>query len=83
MEFSHLDSDVLQKAYDLYSYTVIPKMGELVTQDKDSYQYLVESIRAFPKRDELCKRLKSAGFGMAKATPLSMGIVAIHEAWKY
>lgn len=83
MEFSHLDSDVLQKAYDLYSFTIIPKLGELVTQDKDSYQYLVESIRAFPKRDELCKRLRAAGFDMAKTTPLSMGIVAIHEAWKY
>lgn len=83
MEFSHMDSDVLQKAYDMYSYTIIPKLGELVTQDRDSYQYLVESIRAFPKRDALCKRLRAANFDMAKAEPLSFGIVAIHEAWKY
>lgn len=83
LEFGHLDSDVLQKAYDLYSFTIIPKMGELVTQDRDSYQYLVESIRAFPQREELCKRLKGAGFDFAKAIPLSLGIVNIHEAWKY
>jgi demethylmenaquinone methyltransferase/2-methoxy-6-polyprenyl-1,4-benzoquinol methylase len=83
LEFSHLENDSLQKLYDLYSFTIIPKLGELVTQDKDSYQYLVESIRAFPKRDILCQRLQSAGFYIVKSTPLSLGIVAIHEAWKY
>ena len=83
LEFSHLENDSLQKLYDLYSFTIIPKLGELVTQDKDSYQYLVESIRAFPKRDILCQRLQSAGFDIVKSTPLSLGIVAIHEAWKY
>jgi len=83
MEFSHLDNDSLQKLYDMYSFTVIPKMGELVTNDRESYQYLVESIRAFPKRDDLCKRLEKAGFDMARATPLTFGVVAIHEAWKY
>lgn len=83
MEFSHLENESLQKIYDLYSFTVIPKMGELVTNDRESYQYLVESIRAFPKRDELCQRLRKAGFDMAKATPLTFGTVAIHEAWKY
>jgi demethylmenaquinone methyltransferase/2-methoxy-6-polyprenyl-1,4-benzoquinol methylase len=83
MEFSHLDSDNLQKLYDMYSFTFIPKMGEFVANDRDSYQYLVESIRAFPKRDDLCNRLKAAGFDMARATPLTFGIVAIHEAWKY
>lgn len=83
MEFGHLDNEGLQKLYDMYSFTVIPKMGELVTNDRDSYQYLVESIRAFPKREELCERLKVAGFDMARATPLTFGIVNIHEAWKY
>lgn len=83
MEFGHLDNESLQKLYDLYSFTVIPKMGELVTNDRDSYQYLVESIRAFPSRDELCKRLEKAGFDFAQATPLTFGIVSIHEAWKY
>ena len=83
LEFSHLESESLQKLYDMYSFTVIPKMGHYVTGDEDSYQYLVESIRAFPKRDDLTQRLKKAGFDMARSTPLSMGIVAIHEAWKY
>ena len=83
LEFGHLDNDMLQKLYDLYSFTIIPKMGELVTRDRESYQYLVESIRAFPQREELCKRLKAAQFDVAKATPLSMGIVSIHEAWKF
>lgn len=83
LEFSHLESDSLQKLYDLYSFTIIPKLGELVTQDKESYQYLVESIRAFPKRDVLCHRLQKVGFDIAQSTPLSFGIVAIHEAWKY
>lgn len=82
MEFSHLNNESLQKLYDLYSFTVIPKMGELVTNDRESYQYLVESIRAFPKREELCSRLKLAGFDVARASLLSFGIVAIHEGWK-
>lgn len=82
MEFSHLDNDSLQKLYDMYSYAFIPKMGELVANDRESYQYLVESIRAFPKRGNLCTRLKKAGFDHVTATPLTFGIVAIHEAWK-
>jgi demethylmenaquinone methyltransferase/2-methoxy-6-polyprenyl-1,4-benzoquinol methylase len=83
LEFSHLENDVLQKLYDLYSFTLIPKMGELVTNDKDSYQYLVESIRAFPNREDLNARLRKSGFDIAKSKALSMGIVAIHEAWKF
>lgn len=83
LEFSHLDNAQLQKAYDLYSYTIIPKMGRYVANDEGSYQYLVESIRAFPKRDDLTQRLKKAGFDEAKSTPLSFGLVAIHEAWKF
>ncbi len=83
MEFSHLDSPQLQKIYDVYSYAVIPKLGGYVTGDEESYQYLVESIRAFPKRDALSTRLKKAGFDKVMATPLTFGTVAIHEAWKY
>ena len=83
MEFGHLDNAQLQKLYDLYSYAIIPPLGQYVTGDRDSYQYLVESIRAFPQREELCTRLRDAGFDMARATPLTFGIVNIHEAWKY
>ncbi|MFA7275221.1 MAG: bifunctional demethylmenaquinone methyltransferase/2-methoxy-6-polyprenyl-1,4-benzoquinol methylase UbiE [Pseudobdellovibrionaceae bacterium] len=83
LEFSHLDDEVLQKLYDLYSFTIIPKLGEYVANDHDSYQYLVESIRAFPRREQLVERLLGAGFDRAKATPLTFGIVALHEAWKF
>jgi demethylmenaquinone methyltransferase/2-methoxy-6-polyprenyl-1,4-benzoquinol methylase len=83
LEFSHLDNQSLQHWYDLYSFTIIPTLGELVTQDRASYQYLVESIRAFPKRDELNKRLLKSGFDRVTNRTMTMGIVAIHEAWKY
>ncbi|HRK97913.1 MAG TPA: bifunctional demethylmenaquinone methyltransferase/2-methoxy-6-polyprenyl-1,4-benzoquinol methylase UbiE [Alphaproteobacteria bacterium] len=83
MEFSHLDNEVLQKLYDLYSYNIIPKMGRYVTGDEDSYQYLVESIRAFPSQEDLCTRLLDAGFSRSIVEPLTLGVVAIHQAWKY
>lgn len=83
MEFSHLDNPQLQKIYDMYSFTVIPQIGKYVANDEGSYQYLVESIRAFPKREELSARLKKVGFDKVMATPLTFGTVAIHEAWKY
>jgi len=83
MEFSHLESETLQKLYDLYSFNVIPKMGRYVTGDEDSYQYLVESIRAFPKPEDLSMRLLDAGFSRVTAEPLTFGVVAIHEAWKF
>ncbi len=82
MEFSHLDNEALQKLYDIYSYNVIPKLGKYVTGDEDSYQYLVESIRAFPSQEDLCKRLLDAGFGRAIVEPLTFGVVAIHQGWK-
>jgi len=83
LEFSQLDNETLQKLYDLYSYSIIPKLGELVTQDKESYQYLVESIRTFPNQETLCRRLEKVGFDIVKSSSLTFGVVAIHEAWKY
>ncbi len=83
MEFSHLDNEVLQKLYDLYSFNVIPKLGKYVTGDEESYQYLVESIRAFPSQEDLCARLLDAGFGRAIVEPLTFGVVAIHQGWKF
>jgi demethylmenaquinone methyltransferase/2-methoxy-6-polyprenyl-1,4-benzoquinol methylase len=50
LEFSHLENKLLQTVYDQYSFSVIPKLGEIVANDADSYQYLVESIRKFPKQ---------------------------------
>ncbi len=78
LEFSHLKNANLQKIYDEYSFRIIPKIGELVAKDRDSYQYLVESIRQFPKQAELSSRLETAGFENVKVINLSGGIAAIH-----
>jgi demethylmenaquinone methyltransferase/2-methoxy-6-polyprenyl-1,4-benzoquinol methylase len=78
LEFSHVKNPALRKAYDTWSFNAIPKIGELITKDRDSYQYLVESIRQFPKQAELAKRLETAGFEKVKVINLSGGIAAIH-----
>ena len=62
LEFSQLPNDALQKAYDLYSFNVIPKMGQMIARDADSYQYLVESIRQFPDQDRFAAMIKTAAF---------------------
>ncbi len=82
LEFSHVTEPTLAKLYDAYSYKVIPRVGQIVTKDRDSYQYLVESIRKFPTQKALEKRLYGAGFGKVKVKNLSFGVAAIHEAWK-
>ncbi|MBT8459849.1 MAG: bifunctional demethylmenaquinone methyltransferase/2-methoxy-6-polyprenyl-1,4-benzoquinol methylase UbiE [Boseongicola sp.] len=82
LEFSQLPVDGMQKLYDLYSYNVIPRMGELIADDRDSYQYLVESIRKFPDQDTFADMIKVAGFEQVKFRNLSMGIAALHSGWK-
>lgn len=82
LEFSHVQEPALAKAYDAFSFHVIPRIGQVVAKDRDSYQYLVESIRAFPKQEELRTRLLEAGFGRASVRNLTFGVAAIHEAWK-
>ncbi|MEM8753106.1 MAG: class I SAM-dependent methyltransferase, partial [Pseudomonadota bacterium] len=62
LEFSHLDAPLAQKAYDLYSFNVIPRMGALIARDRDSYQYLVESIRKFPRQEAFADMIRAAGF---------------------
>lgn len=79
LEFSHVNDPFFADLYDKYSYALIPKMGEIIANDRDSYQYLVESIRKFPKQKDLVERMKQAGFIRAKYTDLSYGLVAIHE----
>ncbi len=81
LEFSHVNNPMLAKLYDTYSYTIIPKVGKLIANDEESYQYLVESIRKFPKPHALEERMENAGFIRTKSTPLSLGIVCIHEGW--
>lgn len=81
LEFSHVENPIMSKIYDIYSYKAIPTMGQLIAKDKDSYQYLVESIRKFPKQRNLQQRMLDAGFDQAKYKNLSNGIACIHEGW--
>lgn len=82
LEFSHVQPAPLAKAYDLFSYNVIPRLGNFIANDKDSYQYLVESIRKFPTQEQLLQRIKDTGFVRARYNNLSAGIVAIHQGTK-
>jgi demethylmenaquinone methyltransferase/2-methoxy-6-polyprenyl-1,4-benzoquinol methylase len=82
LEFSRVQIAFLAKIYDEYSYRVIPKIGEIVAKDRESYQYLVESIRKFPSQRELLARLQAAGFTRARVENLTFGVVAIHEGVK-
>ena len=82
LEFSTMTNPALQWAYDRYSYNVIPAMGQAIAGDRDSYQYLVESIRKFPDQDRFAAMIRTAGFDMVKVRNLSMGIAALHSGWK-
>ncbi len=81
LEFSHMTAPMLQKAYDTYSFNVIPAVGKMVTGDRDSYQYLVESIRQFPKQDVFKAEIEEAGFSNVSVTNFSGGIAALHFGW--
>ncbi|WP_039018635.1 bifunctional demethylmenaquinone methyltransferase/2-methoxy-6-polyprenyl-1,4-benzoquinol methylase UbiE [Halocynthiibacter namhaensis] len=82
LEFSQIPNELMQKAYDLYSFNVIPKMGQVIAGDADSYQYLVESIRKFPQQDVFADMISDAGFDQVKYRNLTMGIAALHSGWK-
>ena len=82
LEFSHIPNDMLQKLYDLYSFNVIPELGRIVADDRDSYQYLVESIRKFPDQETFLQMIRTAGFEQAKYRNLSLGIATLHSGWK-
>lgn len=82
LEFSQLPNDGLQKLYDLYSFNVIPRMGQAIANDRESYQYLVESIRKFPAQEVFAEMIRTAGFEQVKYRNLSMGIAALHSGWK-
>jgi demethylmenaquinone methyltransferase/2-methoxy-6-polyprenyl-1,4-benzoquinol methylase len=82
LEFSHVDLPGLDKVYAAWSDHVIPRMGAMIAGDSDSYRYLVESIRTFPKPEAFARMIEAAGFARVRSMPLSGGIVAIHSAWK-
>lgn len=82
LEFSQVPVPALAWAYDRYSFNLIPAMGQVLAGDRDSYQYLVESIRRFPDQETFLGMIESAGFEQAKYRNLSMGIACLHSGWK-
>jgi len=83
LEFSKPVLEPLQKAYDLYSFKLLPWLGEIIAQDRESYQYLAESIRRHPDQETLREMMLMAGFDRVDYTNLSGGIVALHRGIKY
>lgn len=82
LEFSQVDLPLLDRVYDAYSFHLIPRIGQAVAGDFDSYRYLVESIRKFPDAERFEAMIADAGFRNTRFTRLSGGIVAIHTGWK-
>ncbi|WP_118135868.1 bifunctional demethylmenaquinone methyltransferase/2-methoxy-6-polyprenyl-1,4-benzoquinol methylase UbiE [Oceanicella sp. SM1341] len=82
LEFSQIPVSGLQWLYDRYSFNAIPAMGKAITGDRDSYQYLVESIRRFPDQESFAAMIREAGFEQVRYRNLSMGIAALHSGWK-
>jgi demethylmenaquinone methyltransferase/2-methoxy-6-polyprenyl-1,4-benzoquinol methylase len=82
LEFSKVNDYFLQKIYDTYSFKIIPKIGEVILKDRDSYQYLVESIRKFPDQEKFKKMIETVGFKNVSYKNLSFGAAAIHVGYK-
>lgn len=83
LEFSKPVSNLLSRAYDQFSFSVIPRLGEVITKDRDSYQYLVESIRRHPDQQTLKQMMLDAGFDDVSYHNLTGGIVALHIGVRY
>ncbi len=82
LEFSNVDVPGLDKLYDLFSFNVIPPLGRAITGDAESYRYLVESIRRFPRPAAFADMIKAAGFSRVGFQSFSGGIVALHSGWR-
>ena len=82
LEFSTVDVPGLDRLYDLFSFKVIPPLGRAVTGDAESYRYLVESIRKFPRPSAFAEMIREAGFARVSWQSLSGGIVALHSGWR-
>jgi demethylmenaquinone methyltransferase/2-methoxy-6-polyprenyl-1,4-benzoquinol methylase len=82
LEFSRVAAPGLDSLYDLYSFAVLPKLGEIVAGDGAAYRYLAESIRRFPAQAPFAKLIGKAGFSQVKFRNLSGGIAAMHSGWK-
>lgn len=81
LEFSKVATP-LEKAYDLYSFKVLPWLGKRIANDEDSYRYLAESIRMHPGPEDLAQMLRDAGFDVVRFSTMTAGVVALHQAIK-
>lgn len=82
LEFSEVQVPILDKLYDLHSFQVIPRLGQLAAGAAEPYQYLVESIRKFPKQEAFAAMIRDAGFERVSYRNLTGGVAAIHSGWK-
>jgi demethylmenaquinone methyltransferase / 2-methoxy-6-polyprenyl-1,4-benzoquinol methylase len=82
LEFSTTEWPGFKDAYDAYSHHLVPRIGQAIAGDADSYRYLVESIRRFPPMFEFERMIRTAGFARTKVEPVMGGVVAIHSGWK-
>lgn len=83
LEFSKVKIPLFEKFYDFYSFHILPKMGQAVANDADSYRYLAESIRMHPDQETLKSMMQQAGFEDCSYENLTAGVVAVHRGWKY
>lgn len=83
LEFSKPQHDVMRKLYDLYSFKILPKMGEFIAQDAGSYEYLAESIRMHPDQDTLKGMMQNAGLEQVDYINMTDGVVALHRGYKF
>lgn len=82
LEFSEVNTPMLDRVYELYSFRVIPALGRAVTGDADAYRYLVESIRKFPNQERFADMVRAAGFARVSVRNFSGGIAALTSGWK-
>jgi demethylmenaquinone methyltransferase/2-methoxy-6-polyprenyl-1,4-benzoquinol methylase len=82
LEFAKVSNPILAQIYDFYSMNIIPHMGNLIAGDKESYKYLVESIRTFPSQENFIRIMEEAGFRMSKFKNLSNGVVALYTGYR-
>lgn len=82
LEFSRVTDRTLERLYKAYSFQVIPRIGAVVAKDRESYQYLVESIQRHPDQESLASRMTDAGFARVRYVNLTFGVAAIHSGWR-
>jgi len=82
LEFSTNEWPGFKEVYDFYSHKLVPRIGKAIADDEDSYRYLIESIRRFPRMEEFERMIRTAGFSQRKVEPIMGGLVAIHSGWK-